>query len=319
MWRAALGKTPAPSLSHDACGLPRALGDGLVLRWATPDDIAAVAAFNMGLHQDDVAEMGEGLAHWTRDVMDGRHPTTHADDLTVVVDENAGGTIVSMMNLISQTWAYDGLPFGCGRPEMVGTTPRYRRQGLIRAQFEVIHARSAQRGELVLAITGIPWYYNQFGYTRAIDLDGARLLHRERVSALRHGQKEGYRLRPATATDIPLLARLYDIHCAASLISRVRTPAEWSWELDGPHPLQVYHRTFHVVEDTAGQPVGYIETRPGNRARVLRVNELAVLPGHSLRAVCAFLARALIVRIEDLNKHRDRPLTGLAFTLGGAH
>ena len=35
-----------------------------------------------------------------------------------------------------------------GRPEAVGTRPEYRRRGLVRAQFEVIHAWSAERGEL---------------------------------------------------------------------------------------------------------------------------------------------------------------------------
>ena len=77
------------------------------------------------------------------------------------------------MNLISQTWTYDGIPFGVGRPELVGTQPEYRKRGLVRAQFEVIHAFSAERGEMVQAITGIPFYYRQFGYEMAMGLGGA--------------------------------------------------------------------------------------------------------------------------------------------------
>jgi GNAT superfamily N-acetyltransferase len=293
------------------------LGDGLVQRWATPADIEEITAFIKGHLRDDASE--EGIVHWTRDMLNGRHPTAHAGDVTVVVDEKAGGKIVSTMNLISQTWAYDGISFGCGRPEMVVTDPQYRRRGLIRALIDVIHARSAERGELVLAITGIPWFYNQFGYTRAIDYNGMRLLHWERASELKAGQPEAYRLRSASAVDIPLLSRLYGIHCAASLVSRVRTLAEWRWELDGPHVMHQYHRTFRVVEDIAGEPVGYLEMRPGNRARALRINELAVLPGHSLRAVCEFLIRALKARVEEINQQRDQPLTCLAFALGAVH
>jgi hypothetical protein len=36
------------------------------------------------------------------------------------------------MNLISQIWAYEGIPFGVGRPELVGTLPEYRNRGLVR-------------------------------------------------------------------------------------------------------------------------------------------------------------------------------------------
>jgi hypothetical protein len=105
--------------------------------------------------------------------MRGDHPTTSASDFTVVVDENADGKIASTMNLISQTWVYDGpsggIPFALGRPELVATDEAYRRRGLVRMQFEAIHAKSAARGEMVQAITGIPWYYRQFGYEMCVD------------------------------------------------------------------------------------------------------------------------------------------------------
>ena len=73
------------------------------------------------------------------------------------------------MVLISQTWTYDGIAFGVGRPELVGTAPAYRRRGLVRTQFEVLHQRSAERHERLQAITGIPWYYRQFGYEMALN------------------------------------------------------------------------------------------------------------------------------------------------------
>ena len=91
-----------------------------------------------------------------------------------IVEEAATGRIVSSMNLISQTWTYDGIPFGVGRPELVGTEPEYRKRGLVRTQFEVVHALSAERGEMVQAITGIPYYYRQFGYEMAMGLGGGR-------------------------------------------------------------------------------------------------------------------------------------------------
>ena len=46
----------------------------------------------------------------------------------------------------------------------MATEPSYRRRSLIRALFEMIHARGADKGHLLSTITGIPYFYRQFGY-----------------------------------------------------------------------------------------------------------------------------------------------------------
>ena len=47
-------------------------------------------------------------------------------------------------------------PFLVGRPELVGTDEAYRRRGLVSAQFEMIHAKSAGRGGPVRACARRP-------------------------------------------------------------------------------------------------------------------------------------------------------------------
>lgn len=160
--------------TNHAFGLPRDLGDGLVLRWAIPEDAEELAVFNVAMHSDNPEEPDEFLKPWTRDLMSGEHPTTKADDVTVVIDTKKSDKIISSACLISQTWVYEDIPFAVGRPELIATHPDYRRRGLIREQMGVIHAKSASRGELVTAITGIPWYYRQFGYEMGLNLGGSR-------------------------------------------------------------------------------------------------------------------------------------------------
>ncbi len=100
-----------------ALSLPRALGNGLILRRSTPADADALAEFNKMIHRDPgVVEPDEGVAAWTRDLLRGDHPTFAADDFAIV-EEQATGKIVSCVNLISQTWSYAGIPFKVGRPE----------------------------------------------------------------------------------------------------------------------------------------------------------------------------------------------------------
>src|SRR5262249_13325730 len=125
----------------------RELGDGLVLRHAAADDEEALAAF-VGdvLRAQDGDEPNHPLTAWTRDLIAGRHPTFRPADATVVVDSRTGA-IVSSLHLLSQTWAYGGVPIPVGQPELIGTLPKHRGAGLVRAQFEVIHRLSAERGQ----------------------------------------------------------------------------------------------------------------------------------------------------------------------------
>ena len=166
------------------------LGGGLILRRATVEDTDELVAFNAQVHGDDELD-AERVGAWTRDLMEKPHPTFEVGDFTIVED-TATGKIVSSLNLISQTWSYAGIEFGVGRPELVGTLPEYRNRGLVRAQFEVVHQWSAERGELMQAITGIPYYYRQFGYEMGLALGGGRAGFKPNVPLLKQGEQEPY-------------------------------------------------------------------------------------------------------------------------------
>lgn len=299
--------------------LPRELGDGLILRWATPDDAEELAQFNLAMHSDDPAEPEMGLYYWVHDLMRGDHPTTNAGDFTVVVDTNAGGRIVSSLCTISQTWAYDGIPFGVGRPELVATLPEFRRRGLVRLQMELAHAVSAGRGELVTAITGIPWYYRQFGYEMAINLGGSRQLFWARPGNEEKVEAEPYHVRAATAQDIPVLTELYRAHLGDSPITRLRDEALWRYEMFTIHPESFWSVKPNLIETTDGRIVGYATWQPFNTAFGIR--EFGVVPGHSWRAVGRFVVRRLRQEAEILNTTRppEKQLSHITFILGEEH
>ena len=301
--------------------LPKNVGEGLVLRWATPADVEELGTFNVGNHSDDPEKPETWLARWTEDLMRGDHPTTSASDFTIVVDENADGKIVSSMNLISQTWLYEDIPIGVGRPELVATDPEYRRRGLVREQFATIHAKSAARGELVQAITGIPWYYRQFGYGMALDLGGGRDFLWERPGNYKAVEEEAYRIRPAEETDWPTLKTLYEAHNQGSLLCRARDEAAWRYELTIPHPTSMYSRKFFLVETAVSnqpsQAVAYVEYNQWGKSYYVR--ELGVLPGHSWRAVGLFLTRYFKKLADDQKEKEEKVLRGVYFGLGQGH
>ena len=241
------------------------LGDGLILRRSCKEDVEALAAFNVQIHAEDEMER-VAVDAWTRDLLSGKHPNFGVDDFTVVehVDDHK---IVSTMNLISQTWVYEGIPFGVGRPELVGTLPEYRGRGLVRQQFDVVHQWSAERGELVQAITGIPWYYRQFGYEMAMDLDGGRAGYIPGVVALKEGDSETFGLRKATEEDIPFISELYQEGCKRDEVSTVWTNDLWQFEISGKLKMDVNLRLiFIILKEDTGERLGFIAV-PGIKWR----------------------------------------------------
>ena len=186
----------------------RRLDDGLIIRQGTPADGEALAKFNREIHGEDEWD-GKGVADWTLDLISGEGPTFAPGDFTIVEDPQTGA-IVSSCCTISQVWTYAGIPFKVGRPELVGTHPDYRRRGLVRQQFEILHGWSAERGELVQAITGIPYYYRQFGYEMTLNLGGGRSGWEENIPPLKEGQAEPFTFSLAEPADIPFLMALYD-------------------------------------------------------------------------------------------------------------
>ncbi len=130
------------------------------------------------------------------------------------------------MNLIPQTWTYAGIPFKVGRPELVGTLPEYRNRGLVRRQFDIIHQWSAEQGEKVQVITGIPYYYRLFGYEMAMNLGGGRAGFPTHIPRLKEGEAEPYHIR----RQLRLISHSYlsYIHWVAS--------ARW-WLVNGMIPI----------------------------------------------------------------------------------
>lgn len=235
----------------------RDMGGGLILRKATREDTQALVDFNARIHYEgEDGKVDERVGAWTRDLMERAHPTFNVSDFTLIQDTSTG-EIVSTMNLISQKWTYAGIPFGVGRPELVGTLPKYRNRGLVRAQFEVIHEWSRQRGEILQAITGIPYYYRIFGYEMALSLGGGRAGFKQHIPKLKDGEGEPYLIRPATEADIPFISELYNRNSSRYLVSCVWDDALWRYELNGKTERNVNRAELRVIETREGDPVGF--------------------------------------------------------------
>ena len=271
----------------------RDLGDGLVMRRAVKADADALIALQAAVFREELTqEPIERLVGWTRDLLSGDHPTFRPGDFTLVEDARSG-ELVSSLNLISQKWTYAGIEFGVGRPELVCTRPDYRNRGLVRAQFAVIHEWSAQRGEQVQAITGIPFYYRQFGYEMAMDLGGMRAGSWSQVPALAAGQTEPYTVRPAGEDDLAFIMTLAAQADARSLVACVRDEALWRYELRGKQPASSERPELRVIVAPGGERVGCFTHPTALWRQVMGITLWELTPGVSWLAVAPSVLRYL--------------------------
>ncbi|MBI5031120.1 MAG: GNAT family N-acetyltransferase [Chloroflexi bacterium] len=295
---------------------PRDLGDGLVLRTTTPSDTEPLAEFTGRVFGREQVDQLAVL--YARDMMRESHPIIGTQNVLVVEDTRAQ-KIVSTMCLIPQTWTYAGIPFGVGRPEMVATDPDYRRRGLVRKQFEVLHAMSESMGHMVQGITGISWYYRQFDYEYALDLGGGRTAFFSNIPTLKENETEPYRLRDATIDDIPFLSVLYDRDCARSLVACPRPDWLWRYMLEPLPESMAWRVPYQIIETNDGRAVGYFAPSREIWMDAIPIFELSVLEGQSLRAVMPTILRWMKILGEAEAAKQNKTIKGITLAFGREH
>jgi hypothetical protein len=297
------------------------LGDGLVLRRSSRQDAEALAEFNARIQTDEGPDHpDERVWAWTYDLLANPHPTFNDTDFTVVEDQNSG-KIVSAMNLIPQTWTYAGIEFKMGRPELVGTLPEYRNRGLVRKQFEVIHRWSKENGDQVQGITGIPYYYRQFGYEMAMNLGGGRGGFPTYIPRLKEGEEEPFNIRNADITDIPFLTKLYEAGCKRSLVACRWDEAAWRYELIGKSEKNVNRLVVKVIEKRDGPACGYFAHAFFSWGDMMAAQKYEILPEYSWPEVTPSVIRNLEKAYLDLQPDDgEKKLLGVfVFWLGEDH
>ncbi|MBE9525325.1 MAG: GNAT family N-acetyltransferase [Chloroflexi bacterium] len=238
------------------------MGEGLILRRGMVEDAQNLAEFNAKLHSDDgPSQPDQGIAAWVDDLTTRPHPTFDVSDFTIVEDTKTG-EIVSSMNSIPQIWSYAGIEFQVGRLELVGTALAYRNQGLVRTQFDWFHQFGADRGQKMGVITGIPYYYRQFGYEMGLALGGGRAGSITKIPKLKKDQREDFMVRPAEPCDIDFMSKLYTASLERQLVGCLRSKDMWNYELSGRSEGSAVAEKLRIIETLDGSPVGFLVHPP---------------------------------------------------------
>ncbi len=303
----------------------RDLGDGLVLRWSTAEDTERIAALLSMVYREKASDPPNVHAmNNIRALMNGDHPLMGPDRYGLIEDTSReGNPVVACTCLERHTWTYEGIPFSVGRPEMVGTDDAYRNRGLIRALFEMVHERSEAEGDLVQAITGIPYFYRQFGYEYALELEDRRTTSLALIPKAKEGEPEPFALRAATIEDIPTIATLYERRRFSSIVSESISRKQWLYEIETwkIHPQLPHFMNLQMIVDATGQTVGFVGLETQRASKSLRVWLLEFAGGVNVQAALPSILRALYTYGLNIEVRQPNvpPLSELAFYLGSAH
>jgi hypothetical protein len=294
------------------------LGGGLTLRRSTPADVEKLADLHARIHAENDAHYEEGLAWYVRDMCNGNHPTFGPGDFTMV-EESATGRLVSSLCLIDQTWSYEGIPFQVGRPELVSTIEEYRNRGLVRRQFDLIHEWSRQRGQLVQAITGIPYYYRLFGYEQSMDTEAGWNLYEYQIPRLKENETEAFTIRDAVEADIPLIMRLYARSCTRSEVYCERDRHYWEHTLRRISPGNCEKECIGIVENTQHEAIGMVIYGNEFWGPTYVVPLVEILPGHPWMQPCQAILRFVWRKGLELAPRLHADFHVLGLWLGREH
>ncbi|MBV9712337.1 MAG: GNAT family N-acetyltransferase [Ktedonobacteraceae bacterium] len=300
----------------------RDLGQGLVARWSTADDSENIAQLVAMVFRSKADEpVNTHLTNKVRRLMRGDNPLMDPGDYAIVEDTSKEGhPIVACICHWRHTWEYEGIAFEVGRPEIVATHPDYRNRGLIRVLFEMVHARSADEGRLITAITGIPYFYRQFGYEYALDLGSKRTTYISQIPRAKEGEQEPYTFHEATIEDIPLIQKFYNRRSSNSIVWNKISDAYWRYELEGwkVQPEWGKTSTILMIVDNEGEAKGYLQLAPKRWGRELDVWGFDVAPGANMQSMLPSVLRALRVYGDQVptTKPDADPFSEIGFYLG---
>ncbi|WP_376797572.1 GNAT family N-acetyltransferase [Thermogemmatispora sp.] len=304
----------------------RDLGNGLRLRWSGPEDVEELARLESEVFLNSPADpLNQPLAWHVRELLSGDHPLMGSQDFALV--EDLGRTdrrVVACACLWRQFWDYEDVRLLVGRPELVVSDPDYRQRGLVRALFELLHARSEAEGALVQAITGIPYFYRQFGYEYALELDGYLTFPVTQIPPAPEDGREPVRLRAATLADLPAIMALYEAQRRREPLA-VSTPIGeewWRYQLSHWQGCRTGEHWFiQVICGESGNFLGFV-VMPTMRWRsaVPVMHCFEVMPGVDLFSLLPSVLRAILARGRQMPVRREpAEIDHLRLYLAGEH
>ena len=280
------------------------------LRRATPADRDEILKLNADGNGGEIAEE-------MRIVFD--HGGMAVTDYAVAIVD---GRVVATVGLLATTLRVGAVTLPVGQPEYVATDPEHRGHGLAGRLLAMVQEWSDERGDLLQIITGVAYFYRQYGYSYGLARSPVLVVAPEtaidmppgwQVRAAQTSDVDRIRALQAAAQDpcdaaLPFADNLWApflvMATAPMLVAEHegRVGAVARLRLEPGSPVHVQALAADVAVGVAGVQAVLAGARAGHPGATLVVTER---PGSVVRAVvgaAAPLARhnSLYVRVPSL-------------------
>lgn len=235
------------------------------LRRATPDDIDAILELNAVGNGRDIAEEMAVVFE---------HGAMAASDYAVAVVD---GQVVATVGLLATTLLVGGVRLPVGQPEYIATDPDFQGHGLAGRLLARVQEWSEDRGDLVQVITGVPYFYRQFGYSYGLVRPPELAVPGEHELVM----PPGWQVRAAAMGDVDRIRELQATAQAAADVALCFADNLWPTFLALPAaPLLV------AVRDGSVGAIGRLRLTPGSPVHI------QALAADEVQGVAALLAGA---------------------------
>ena len=213
----------------------------------------------------DAAFEGEDVATIVRRFVENHPEITHEDYFMVKQSENAVAGLV----LIPQKWSIDGVKLNVAEMGCVGTDPDYRRKGLQYILNDKFDDYAREKGYDLCVLAGIPYFYRQFGYQYAVELD---YISNIGVEKLPKGSKLA--TRPFEIKDIQEAQSLLEELQMGYMVHSIRTDAIWRMQEETKtYGAEPFKGTMILDDDKI---VAYYRWWPEKEDKTLVIKEFAL-------------------------------------------
>ena len=205
--------------------------DGSTIRLADVDDLGRISRLTGdSIHPETVAEIWALAAQSTTPLM------------VVELD----GAVVSTMAVFTGSLDVGGTRLRFCQPEFVSTKPGMRNRGFVARLMAVLHDSALVAGIPISLLSGLEYFYRQFGYSYAI-LEHGRHILTETPSSV----DEAWSCRRATADDIVAMDALQDSVQRHVDVTVSSTGDRWRWLMALDHYQLVVAEKHDRIEAMA--------------------------------------------------------------------
>ncbi|MGY5860332.1 MAG: GNAT family N-acetyltransferase [Candidatus Thorarchaeota archaeon] len=206
------------------------------------------------------------------------------------------GIIVSTLSAIPSTWNYEDIPLRNLELGWVGTLKEYRRKGLHKLLYTHFDNLLLSGNYDISTITGIPYFYRQFGYDFVIPLDHTVWIRTNQIQTFDEKNPPEYmklNIRPAEKKDIPVMMELLEELNQKLLIYASRSPELWEIQESIKKQWENDFQSYVVLDGSKiigyFRPVKQIKKDSSPNKSTMNVIESSILTFNGVRRVLQFL------------------------------